>query len=218
MNVLAKTKYFPGPITDKFEKVKRHPFFQSFLSDWNTLLSSSDELSYDVLLEIIEQKYPQLAMSYCTRTWLYLWKEKLVAFWVDQNYHFGVTVTSPIESCHATLKSYLQRGNGDLRGVFVRLQHFWEAQHTIFKTTAAQQKLRPKNSVNIPLFAAVLQQVHGFALDKILLEKAKLPATSPPLPGCSCTIQKAFGLLCYHTIWKRIQNKGVILLEDIYHY
>ena len=66
MNVLAKTKYFPGPITDKFEKVKRHPFFQSFLSDWNTLLSDSDELSYDVLLEIIEQKYPQLAMSYYT--------------------------------------------------------------------------------------------------------------------------------------------------------
>ena len=121
-------------------------------------------------------------MSYCTRTWLYLWKEKLVVFWVDQNYYFGVTVTSPIEGCHATLKSYLQRGNGDLRGVFVRLQHFWEAQHTTFKTTAAQQKLRPKNSVNIPLFAAVLQQVHGFALDKILLEKAKLPATGPPLP------------------------------------
>ena len=72
--------------------------------------------------------------------------------------------------------------------------------------------------MNIPLFAAVLQQVHSYALDKILLEKAKLPATSPPLPGCSYTIQKAFGLPCYHTIWKRIQNRGVILLEDIHHY
>ena len=81
MNVLAKTKkYFPGPITDEFRKAKRHPFFQSFLSDWNTLLSSGNESSYDVLLEIIEQKYPQLAISYCTRTWLYLWKEKLVAY------------------------------------------------------------------------------------------------------------------------------------------
>ena len=59
MNVLAKTKkYFPGLITDEFGKVKRHPFFQSFLSDWNTLLFNSNESLYDVLLEIIEQKYP----------------------------------------------------------------------------------------------------------------------------------------------------------------
>jgi hypothetical protein len=72
--------------------------------------------------------------------------------------------------------------------------------------------------VNIPLFAAVLQEVYGYALDKILLEKAKLPATGLPLAGCSCTIQKAFGLPCYYTIWKRIQNRGVILLKDIHHH
>jgi hypothetical protein len=40
------------------------------------------------------------------QSWL-LWKEKLVTYWVNQNYHFGVTVTSPIEGCHATLKGYL---------------------------------------------------------------------------------------------------------------
>jgi hypothetical protein len=80
------------------------------------------------------------------------------------------------------------------------MQHFWDAQHKGFKTTAAQQRLRPKISVNIPLFAAILQHVHGFALDKILLEYAKLPATGPPSHGCSCTIQKSHGLPCYHIL------------------
>ena len=154
MNVLAKTKkHLPGPIKDTSGKVKRHPFFESFLSCWNTLLASTTEQSYDDLLEKMRAKYPAAAIGYCEGTWLHLWKEKLVAYWVIQNHHFGVTVTSPIKGCHATLKSYLQRGNGDLRGVFARMEHFWEAQHIAFKTTAAQQQLQPKNSVNIPLFA-----------------------------------------------------------------
>jgi hypothetical protein len=39
----------------------------------------------------------------------------------------------------------------------------------------AQQQLQPKHSTNIPLFAAVLQHVYGYALQKILLKKAKIP-------------------------------------------
>jgi hypothetical protein len=186
------------------------------LDNWNTLLSSSTEESYDALLEEMNAKHPQLAMAYCTGTWLALWKEKLVAYWVNKNYHFGVVVTSPIEGCHATLKSYLQRGNGDLRGVFVRMQQFWDSQHIVFKTTVAQQQLWPKHSVNIPIFAAVLQHVHGYALQKIIQEHAKLPTTGPPISNCSCTIQFSFGLPCYHTIWRRKINGGVILLDDIH--
>ena len=119
---------------------------------------------------------------------------------MNQNYHFGVTVTSPIKGCHAVLKSYLQHGNKDLRGVFVRMQHFWDRQHLAFKTTVAQQQLRPKNSVNKPLFAAVLPFVYSYALHLILKKHAKLPASGPPPPGCSCTIQQSFGLPCFHTI------------------
>ena len=44
-------------------------------------------------------------------------------------------VTSPIEGYYTTLKSYLQCGNRDLRGVFIRLQHFWDTQHAAFITT-----------------------------------------------------------------------------------
>ena len=121
MNVLAKTKkYFPGSIADSIRKIRRYPSFQTFLGDWNTLLSSTIKESYDKQLQTMREKHLVAAMSYCEATWL-LWKEKLVAFWVNQNIYFGVIVTSFIEGCYVTLKLYLQRGNGDLQSVFVRL-------------------------------------------------------------------------------------------------
>ena len=73
MNVLAKTKkHFLGLIKDANKKVKRHPFFQAFLGDWNTLLSSSTKESYDDLLKQMRVKYPAAAISYYERTWLHL--------------------------------------------------------------------------------------------------------------------------------------------------
>lgn len=121
MNVLAKTKkYFPSPIKDNNRNWTRHPRFQAFLSSWNTLLTSTTEEGYNASLENLRAEFPVYTVSYCEGTWL-LWKEKLVAFWVDQSYHFGVTVTSLIEGCHTTLKLYLQRGYADLRGVFLKL-------------------------------------------------------------------------------------------------
>ena len=138
MNVLAKTKrFFPGPIRGNDDRVRRHPDSQAFLASWNQLLASTTEEAYNSSLAQMRAKYPAGAMSYCEGTWL-LWKEKLVAFWVNQHPHFGVTVTSPIEGCHATLKLYLQRGHGDLRGVFLKMKLFWEAQHKSIQTATAQ--------------------------------------------------------------------------------
>jgi hypothetical protein len=98
------------------------------------------------------------------------------------------------------------------------MQHFWAAQHNAFTMTAVQQKLRPKNSVNIPIFAAIKQHVYGFVLDKMLVKHAKLPVNRPPYISCTCTTQQAFGLPCYYTIWERKRSGGVILLADIHRY
>src|SRR5258708_22242168 len=127
MNVLAKTKkFFPGPVKVG-EKVIRHPQFQAFLKSWNMLLDSPTTSIYNQRLADFKANYPTGAVKYCTDTWL-IWKENLVAAWINQEPHFGVTVTSPIEGSHATVKGYLQRGHGDLRVVFNKLKLFWEAQ------------------------------------------------------------------------------------------
>jgi hypothetical protein len=216
MNVLAKTKrFFPGPVKVG-DKVQRHPEFQVFLRSWNMLIDSPTMSIYNQRLADFKAKYPTSAVKYCTDTWL-IWKENLVTAYIDQHLHFGITVTSPIEGCHATLKTYLQRGHGDLRGVFERLKLFWVAQYTSIESTVGQQQLRPRHSVNTPFFAAVLQHVHAYALQKIVEERKKLPAKGkPPPPTCVCSIQQSLGLPCYHTIWKRQQESGVIRLEDIH--
>ena len=112
INTLTKVKkYFPAPIKDLTTgKVKHHPFFKAFLTDWNTLLSSSSESLYNERLEKIETDHPTRAISYYSNTQL-LQKKKLIAYQINQHYYFGVTVTSPIEGCYTTLKLYLQQSN-----------------------------------------------------------------------------------------------------------
>ena len=214
MNVLAKTKrWFPAPVRVN-GTIQRHPQFQEFIQSWNTLLASRTEHIYNQELVKFKAKYPTAAVRYCVDTWL-LWKENLVACYINQRSHFGVTVTSPIEGCHATIKAFLQRGHGDLKGVFDRLKLFWTEQHASIQSTVAQQQLRPKHSVNVPLFAAILKQVHGYALERILKELKKLPARGP-LPMCTCSIQQSIGLPCYHTLYQRKLSTGVVHLEDIH--
>jgi ribosomal protein S12 len=120
MNVLAKTKrFFPGPVKVG-DRVMHHPQFQEFLRSWNILLDSPTMSLYNQRLAEMQAKYPTGAVRYCTDTRL-IWKENLVTAWINREPHFGVTVTSPIEGCHATLKGFLQRGHGDLKGVFDRI-------------------------------------------------------------------------------------------------
>lgn len=92
---------------------------------------------------------------------------------------------------------------------------FWSEQHASIQSTVAQQQLRPKHSVNVPLFAAILKQVHGYALLRILEELKKIP-TRGPLPMCTCSIQQSTGLPCYHTLYQRKLSTGVVHLEDIH--
>ena len=98
------------------------------MRSWNALVASPIEQAYQERLAKIYTIYPIGVVRYCTNTWL-LWKESLVAYYIDRRYHFGVVVTSLIEGCHAILKSYLQRGHGTLADVFSKLIHFWADQH-----------------------------------------------------------------------------------------
>ena len=151
--------------------------------------------------------------------WLHLWKEKLIRYWVDQNLHFGVLVTSPIEGCHSTLKSYLQRGSGDLNSVFNKLVVFQDAQRAGILEALAKEKLRLKHNTNTPLFAALIGRVHDYALQKLVVEQSKIPREGYPIPfECTCQAQETIGLPCSHIIYMRKQAGNAIRLEDIHLY
>jgi hypothetical protein len=132
------------------------------------------------------------------------------------HYKLISTVTSLIEGCYAAIKAYLQCGHSDLGCVFNKLKLFGTEQHATIQLTVARQQLLPKHSVNAALFAAVLKQVHGYVLQRILEEAKKLPATGPLPASCACSIQQSIGLPCYHTIYQRKLSTGVVYLEDIH--
>ena len=117
MNILTKTKkFFPAPV--KEDRVYRKYFtFQEFLKVWGAVLDSRTQDAYTSNLTKF-RAFLDKAVQYVENTWLILQKEKLVRYWIDQNYHFGVVVILSIEGCYNTLKEYLQRGNEDLKDIF----------------------------------------------------------------------------------------------------
>ena len=100
MNVVAKTKKFFPPGTKRTHFVERHhPTFKAFLQHWKTLIASSDIDSFDRNLRSFQQlhRYPAPAVHYAVNMWILPWKEKLVAYWVNQVQHFGHRTTSAVE-------------------------------------------------------------------------------------------------------------------------
>ena len=103
------------------------------------------------------KEHDERAVSYALKVWINPdgFKAKLVAYLVNQHRHFGHTTTSTVEASHAAMKRYLLCSTGDLRGVFQRLQQFWEDQED--RITNAQNRGRNKvlMEANSPLFAQV---------------------------------------------------------------
>ena len=81
--------------------------WDTFYSQWNSLINSISELEYEEHLREFCRDQPVIPVTYCLDTWLLEWKEKLVKAWVDRLLHFGHTITSRIEGSHAKLKTYL---------------------------------------------------------------------------------------------------------------
>ena len=141
-------------------------------------------------------------MKYYIDTWL-IQREALVACYINCRLHFGITVTSLIEDCYTTLKSYLQYSYSDLRGVFNKFKNFWNTQYTILQSELAQQQIRPKYSINISLFITILQKVYGYVLQKLVKEYIKLLKSRLPPSSYSYSIQQLIKLPYYYTIWER---------------
>jgi hypothetical protein len=147
------------------------------------------------------------------------WKEKLIQFWVDANLNFGVRVTSPIEGCHAILKSYLKASTRDLKSVFDRLILFWPHQQQGIRDVAAQEQNKVKHQLNKPYFHMVQSLVCDRALLLILIKVAKLhkhQKENANLGLCTCTIKQSIGLLCFYTVFERFSANTSILPKDIH--
>ena len=148
MNVVAKTKKFFPPGTKRTHFVERHPTFKVFLQDWKTLIASSDIDSFDRNLRSFQQlhRYPAPAVHYVANKWILPWKEKLVAYWVNQVQHFGHRTTSAVES------AYVTSSTGDLKFVFEQLSLYWFNQKETLDLAQGQGLFKTKYINSQPSF------------------------------------------------------------------
>lgn len=215
MNVLAKSKkYFPKP-TKKGNSYVRSPIFVEFLKQWNAVLAATSEETYKQEVAKLEAMAPKDAYIYVERTWL-IWKEKIVRFWVDKQLHFGYTVTSTVEGCHSSLKGYLRRSTYDLKGVYDKLLFFWAAQQSSIADTEAQDQQKPRHNTSHPTLSKLIGHIHNYALQKLVLEIRKMPLITEQVPPCSCVMRVAYGLPCFHEIFKCLQEKRQLNKTDLH--
>jgi len=182
------------------------------------LLDSATELEYSSYL-VQFCKHKGEALKYIKGTWLTPWKEKLVRFWVNQNLHFSVCVTSLIKGCYAVLKAYLRVSTSNLKGVFDKLLLYWLMQHQAILDTAIAKQNRVLHWLSKRYFDLVQSLVYDRALLLIVREQAKLHKAEDKANmdwPCRCTIQQTIGILCYHDLFERLKDGGQVLPRDIH--
>ncbi|RKF79358.1 hypothetical protein GcC1_047037, partial [Golovinomyces cichoracearum] len=83
------------------------------------------------------------------------------------------------------------------------------------RATIDQEKVRLNHQFRTVFWGEVINLVHPFALQKISIERGKIPSIGPPLTDCNCWINTAWGLSCYHQLYQIQQNPGFLRLSDI---
>ncbi|PHH59961.1 hypothetical protein CDD82_2369 [Ophiocordyceps australis] len=202
-NVLAKTKpFFPKATRNANNQVIRAPQFTEFLNAWNSLVTASNEASFNELYSRFcnSPRHPKKAKDYCIKTWL-PWKGSFVSYLVDQHRHFGHTTTSAVEGLHASMKKFLWSSTGDLTN--------YNKQHKI--TTFTLQLI----------YIGIREKVASYAL--VLLtqrHKGIMENGTFKNPGgyCDdrqpCGPKSSFGLPCQHDIYHHLRTREAFELTD----
>ena len=148
-------------------------------------------------------------------TWLKEWKHLVVQVWTDLYLHMDNRTTSRVEGAHNALKKYLQVSTGDLKAVFDRIVILLTTQHIEFDGAVAQQQVKTLHTARHLLYAQLLGRVSNFALGKLWDQRFRL--TQPEsLPVCTSRFTLSMGLPCAHKIKQRLDEGGVLTLENIH--
>ncbi|CAG8694673.1 13890_t:CDS:2 [Cetraspora pellucida] len=178
----------------RFETVNE---WQAFLSECNNVVYSQTEDEFNIKWENFLNTYtnkPHI-INYLKEIWM-PWKEKFVKAWTNKFFHLGATITSRVESTHATIKTYLHTLAGALYDVHVKISLAVENQKKEIDTMIASEKIRsPIFAQNSSLYENGRGKISNFALKKVN--------------------EHTMGLLCAHRI-QLLENHQGLMLDDFH--
>lgn len=175
--------------------------FDSFLMEWEELMQSKTDVSFDEGFATFESKwvsYPT-CMQYLRDTWFGL-KEHFVSAWTNKVKHYGNTTTKCIESAYERKNMML----GSSQGTFVSC---WTAMHssitneiTTVKESLEESLTSVKHSHVLPLLKDLKNHVSHLALDIIVAENSRGQSFDFNCLVCECSLRFTHGLPCAHEI------------------
>lgn len=149
---------------------KKQKDWDEFYALWHTIMASIDREAFDRHVQDLEKRFAQYypaEVTYIKDTWLIPYKEALVKAWVDQDPHFGNTVTSRAEGTHALVKDYLQTSVLDLFETWRSIKAALDNQLIELQANQAKQQHRNPIWLSSPLFHSVRGWVSHQALQRL---------------------------------------------------
>jgi hypothetical protein len=190
---------------------------ESFLAQWNSLVSSATEAEYEkrwIEFQMKWREVPKL-LKYLAKTWLDNHKKRFVHCWADQHLHFGHRATSRAEGAHSVIKRYLQVSTGNLYSVLEKLSLMLAAQHREHSAAMDKARNRIPQSFRCTLFNTLIGHITPYALWRAYDQKQLLDR--PTLHHqCQRSYMNSMGIPCYHIIRDRIAQNQVLYCHDFH--
>ena len=95
--------------------------FDSFIRDWNIIVSSSTETVFNDKWSEFIQNYASCKSAIAYIQWIPL-KKKIVVCYTGRHHNFGTTSSSRGEGSHFVIKRYIQISRLDLLSVYHKLK------------------------------------------------------------------------------------------------
>ena len=138
--------------------------------------------------------------------------------------NFGQRVTSPTESSHKDLKSYLIHGTSSLLRLSQAMEEMIDNKRRTYQQDIARNEMRLRCAYMGREWAGQLpMHISYFAMDMIAKRYRHACAAMPtpgrdpqPLLPCTEAFSKQWGLPCSHTILQRLQMREPLDRRDVH--
>jgi hypothetical protein len=174
--------------------------WDKFYGMWHTLAASHNEETYTSLLNDFKKEYltsHTAEVGYILETWLDLHKEKIIKAWVNQQLHFGNTVSSRGEGIHKVLKEYLKTSVLDLFEAWRSIKLAVTNQIRELEARQARQQITTPIELSGALYSIVRGWISHEALRMVEQQRQRLKGD---LPACTNTVQRSQGIPCAHIL------------------
>jgi hypothetical protein len=217
------------PLYNRTGEDRRHWInerYQEFLQWWQPVIYAKTEYEYEEAWRVLKLHYiiDDNLVNYLKITWIRPHACQFVYYYTSQVLHFGNVATSRLEGMHQVLKGQLASKQSSIDTIIDRFSLLQQSMNATIKYNLGRDRHARRPGYDHPFWSRVVGHVSYYALEKVrqALIACNVKVDSPyPLPGppngwkaCSRQLTTAWGLPCPHIIWRRLQERGHLTIND----